>query len=241
MSSILSKLDTERFGVRIGKVQDPTKEDLLKLDEKVATERIGMVILRLGTEQHDLIQTAEMQGFRLMDTLVKLRMDLRGAEIPDVDDRIIVRPFKTGETPILTKVARQAFSNWIGHYHADPRLPKDKCTEVYVDMIRRSCDEKDVVDFVFVAETHGEVLCFCTGKITKDKVGEGILAAVGKKGVGLNIYTNLMRYQSRHFKEEGCSSWVGATQVNNYHVQHALINLGLRPFGSEYTFHKWYD
>ena len=43
------------------------------------------------------------------------------------------------------------FSGYLGHYHADPRLDRAKCDEVYLSWAERSCVDPSVASKVLVA------------------------------------------------------------------------------------------
>src|SRR5207244_11137457 len=103
------------------------------------------------------VQMLESAGFLLMDTLVYYRRNLAGSPVADPhDDRI--RLLRTGEEEQVEAIARECFRDYGGHYHADPRLDRRACTEVYASWARTSCEQRGAQGFVLVVDDgHGLV------------------------------------------------------------------------------------
>lgn len=240
MVKYLSEMDTERFGIRIAKLHEPKLKEFPKILKSLEKEKIEMAILRVDSNDLDLVHIAEENGFELMDTLVRYKIELKDAEKQTLDPRSDVRPVKKGESSILMDIAKESFADYYGHYHKDPKLPRDKCTEVYIDWIRRSCDVIGVANQVFVGVVDNKICGFSTAVITKDKIGEYALAAVSEKARGFGVYSNFVRNLITYFSEQGCIAFEVDTQINNIFVQRAWVAMGLRLFRSEYTFHKWF-
>lgn len=240
MMSYISELDTKRFGFPIAKLFHANKEKINAMLKDIDPTVVKMIILRVGSNDLDAVHIAEENGFKLMDTLVRYRLDLKDMkDFPELDPRSQVRPVKTDDIPTLMEIAREGFTSYYGHYHTDPKLPSDKCTEIYIDWIRRSIDTPGVANQVFVGVVDGQVVGFSTAVITNEKVGEFALAAVSEKTRGAGVYSNFVRNLIKYFTQNGCVAFEVDTQINNIFVQRAWANMGLRMFKSEYTLHKW--
>lgn len=65
-----------------------------------------------------------------------------------------------------------------------------------------------------------------------------VLAAVDPSMRGKSIYTNMISLGLRFLKREAEIVETG-TQVTNYAVQKAWVQLGLKQVTTTYVFHKW--
>lgn len=240
MTKYLSELDTKRFNIRIAKLHEPEIEEFPNIIKELVNENIQMAILRVDSNNLDIVHIAEKNGFELMDTLVRYTIELNRLPHLELDPRSEIRPVKIGETKLLMDIAKESFNDYYGHYHKDPKLSKDTCTEIYVDWIHRSCEVNGVANQVFVGVVDNQISGFSTAVITKENIGEFALAAVSKQARGYGIYSNFVKNLINYFSEKGCVAFEVDTQINNIFVQRAWVAMGLRLYKSEYTFHKWF-
>ena len=69
-------------------------------------------------------------------------------------------------------MATEAFRGYYGHCHADQRLDRAKCDEVYRDWALRSCLSRDVADQVLVAVLDGSIVGFGDLRLNTPEEGE---------------------------------------------------------------------
>jgi hypothetical protein len=67
-----------------------------------------------------------------MDTLVYYRCYLVKKSLPDRNS-VLIRYCVPADVERGHQIAREAFQDYHGHYHADPRLDRAACDDVYVD------------------------------------------------------------------------------------------------------------
>src|SRR2546423_11569309 len=126
----LSALDTTRFGVRTARADAMTGEGLSSALDFCRSQDVELLIGRCKVENAAAVQMLESASFKLMDTLVYYQRNLASSPVADPqDDRI--RLLRAGEEEQVEAIARECFSDYGGHYHADPRLQRRACTEVY--------------------------------------------------------------------------------------------------------------
>jgi GNAT superfamily N-acetyltransferase len=200
------------------------------LDEARALDA-QLLVVRCATKDLGAAQALEREGAELMDTLVTYTRSL--AEVPPRPDPL-VRLARDADAPIVAELARAAFAGYQGHYHADSRLDRHQCDEVYVDWALRSCTSRDVADEVLVAELDGRLVGFAT--LQGD---EGVLFGVSPDAQGRGIYRTLMIAGMQRCAARGSTRMIVSTQVTNIAVQKVWVRLGFEPSSSCHTFHKW--
>jgi acyl dehydratase/ribosomal protein S18 acetylase RimI-like enzyme len=234
-----SEIDSERFGVRVARAA-VTPTNLSGVLDFCATEQIDLLIARSQGHHLTVAQSLEGLGFSLMDSLVYYAFDLSKHNIPDDSPRVHVREFVPSDEPQIARVAAQAFQEYSGHYHADPKLDRSKCDEGYVSWAVRSCALKQVATEVLVAECDNRIVGFATLRLNAPQEGEGVLFAVAPEAQGMGIYRSFMIQGLRWCNEQKTKRMIVSTQITNVAVQKVWCRLGFEPSHSFYTFHKWF-
>lgn len=237
----LSSLDESRFGVRAARAFDVTAEQIDDLLTFCEREQVQFLIMRTDTRHLPVVHRLTQEGFMLMDTLVKYRRDLTRYPLSDEEPPATMRPAIPDDAPAIDTIARESFQGYYGHYHADPRLDNETCDAVYIDWARRSLNNADVAQAVYVADDAGTVVGFITAKIRPNGDGELILSGVSPQARQRGIYGALLDAGAAWCQEQGADGvWV-VTQIVNTSVQKALVGRGFRLQHSTYTIHKWFD
>lgn len=236
-----SPKDTRQFGFEIARVLVKCPEQLPAVDAWCAVQGVKMIIARCSTDEMSTPQAMERQDYSLMDTLVYYTRDLRKTPVPVLEEDAPVRPARPGEEAEVRVVAGESFADYVSHYHADPRLPRNKCQDVFIDWAYSSCIAREVADEVYIAEIDGHIRGFATLRCNSPDEGEGVLFAVHPAAQRRGIYRHFMVAAMNWFLARGAERMVVSTQVNNIAVQKAWTRLGFEPSKSYYTFHKWYE
>lgn len=240
-SITLSDIDEERFGIKTAKALGFQSKDIANILSFCRQNDVVFLIARCRTSDLNLAQEMEEIGFQLMDTLIYYSCNLRKTPPPEYVSDIAIRPFRAGEENIIRSISAEAFDGYLGHYHADRRLDRERCDEVYIDWAYHSCISKNMADIVLVAEHGGSIAGFATLKINSPVVGEGVLFGVAPSAQGKGIYRLLMIHGMKWCIEQGHEKMVVSTQISNVAVQKVWCRLGFEPNYSYYTFHKWFD
>ncbi len=236
----LSAIDKERFGIVTAK--DPlftvgTLQDTLRFCQENAVQ---LLIGRCASEDLPAAQAMEKAGGRLMDTLVYYLRDL-DRPFPEPDPSVSVRPLRPGDAPGVSRVAMECFRSYIGHYHADPRLDRAKCDEVYVSWAERSCLDRTVASTVLVAESGDRIAGFLTILERSADEQEIILNGVDPAFQRRGFYRALAVAAMSHARSNGAKRLTASTQLINTTVQRTWSRLGFEQLRAYYTFHLWLD
>jgi len=200
------------------------------------------------------------KGFRLMDTLVTYLLDLRHVQL-DPSRHVqmgappIIREAVPDDVPVLEEIARASFADrniWLDRFHADPRIPKAKADDLYVQWIRNSITpqpaDEAMANATFVAETPDPRTRTIAGFLTCRRGGArslepGVVSlnAVAKLFRGRGYYWHLVHHAIQWFRDEGMTAVSVRTSVASQAVQRTWIRLGAIPGKFEHTFHWWAD
>lgn len=235
-----SAVDSARFGLRIGRVQ---LADASALPAALATsrrEQLRLLFVRCPTTQVALVHDLEAAGARLMDTLLYYSRSLAKDDLPAELRPNRIRPFRDTDLPGIESVARQSFTAYRGHYHADPALDPKKADEGYVEWALHCCHTRSATQEVLVAEdTAGQPCGFFVVRLNSPTEGEGWLAAVAPAAEGRGIYWSLMVHAMRWCRDRQAKRLIVSTQLTNSATQKNYRRLGLDLTASYYTFHLW--
>ena len=235
----ISEIDSARFGINVARaVVGP--ENLTQILNCCAMENVDLLIARCPASDLATAQNMEMHGFRLMDTLVYYSFDLSRRAVSEDTGQFPVRDLRPGDQAQVRSVACAAFSGYMGHYHADPRLDRRQCDEAYSSWAERSCIPGTAADEVLVAEHDGQVLGFGTLRRNSPQEAEGLLYAVTPAWQGKGICRSLMIGSLRWCCAQGARRMIISTQVSNVAMQKVWCRVGFEPSHSFHTFHKWF-
>ena len=237
----LSDIDEKRFGLRTAKASDIRAQDIPDVIRYCTEQMVELLIARCPTSDLQVVQKMEQLGFLLMDTLIYFSYDLTTRPIKSDTSFNMIRMVRPGEEEAVRSVAVDIFQGYLGHYHADSRLDRNKCNAVYSDWAYRSCVSPDVADAVLVAETDGKVIGFGAIRINSPVEGEGMLFGVTPLFQGKGIYRSIMIGCLNWCAERGLERMIISTQITNLASQKVWIRLGFEPIRSYHTFHKWFS
>ena len=243
MSVEISKLDTERFGINVAKAVNFSLTDLDEINSFCSKEQVELLIARVSSDDIFIVQKLEDDDYRLMDTLVYYKFDYAKKPSPQITTAYRVENISgiNEFAPKISEIAGQAFHGYFGHYHADSRLDKSMCDDIYIDWAYRSCLDLDVASAVLAAFVEEEIAGFVTLKIRSETLGELVLSGVSPSLQKRGLYQSLIFAGMEWFHNNGMDQSILSTQINNISVQKVWARLGFEMDHSFYTFHKWFE
>lgn len=236
----ISEIDHQRFGVVTAKAFLLGVNDVPLLMQRVLSDEIKFLIIRLSTDDLEIAQQLEKMGAFITDTLVyyvKKCLDLVEADLPE---GYSARYANLEDSNNLERLALQTFDGYLGHYHSDPNLKKEDCDQVYSSWAVNSCKHSYVADKVILIEKYNELVAFATLKLNSDEEVEGVLFGVSPAHRRRGLHFCLMKLAQNWCVENQYKQLVTSTQINNIHVQKNWTRLGFELSYSYYTFHKWF-
>lgn len=246
MNRYLSELDQNRFGVITVKADE--LESIEDLEECILfsnNNKADLLIARLDASRIDVAQQLETLGGILCDTLIyyelhchRVKNFITAAHTDEEEFRL--REVTERDQLAVTNVAREAFSEYFGHYHSDPKFNKRDCDETYVSWCETTIKNAGETNKVIVAEDINGICGFLTMKIHNDKRLELVLSGVAKRVEGRGVYRRMIRNAVEYAIRSGFKRVFTSTQIINLAVQRVWIAQGFLPIKFQYTFHKWF-
>jgi hypothetical protein len=259
-----SSWDSDHFGIPMGTVpyvfsrgshteRVTIAGKLLEAIEREARNR-GLVHLRGVSDIEDtaLLLAEQQRGYLLVDTLLTYISDNQRppAAPPKPDPAFTFESYRKEEfgridqkeIAHIVRFMRDAYR--IDRFHADPRLPREKCHEVYVEWFHNTF-KGEWADGVHLIRKEGRVVGFLgfqyfheIEKLYGSKIiGRGLSAVLPEGRGGYSALThatlNLCPYGSRHAEFD--------SQIQNFAVINVWIKHGLSFARGRYTLHRWLD
>jgi len=234
---VASALDYGRFGVSIARIAIDRAEDVPVLVERCRDLGIEMVVARTEVLDLGAAHALEAVGGMLCDTLVYYARSLDGP-MPRGDRVRLAGPADADQ---VASIAAAAFTNYRGHYQADPRLDPAAADDVYRDWARRACTVTGVADRVWVVEVESRGVGFLALRFNDGTEAEIVLNAVRPENQRQGLYSELLRTALAESYLKGAARCLVSTQVGNAAVQRVWSRLGFEPVSARHTFHVWLD
>lgn len=237
----LSAIDEMRFGVRTAKAQPETLEDIQTIEQFCGQNQVDFVIARVPVAKLNVVRAMESLHYQLMDTLLYFSFDFTRIPIPDSGSSHQVRPVdRASEAQSVRAIASASFHDYSGHYHADQRLDREACDEVYRSWAENSVLSPDVAHEVLVVDDCGVLLGFITLRIETPDTGHIVLAAVAPEAQRKGVYQALLVHGMHWCRQQGATRVITSTQITNKASPKAWTRLGFDFDHAYYTFHKWF-
>jgi len=234
----LSPLDSSRFGIVVARADGVTHDRLPEVFDFCSSHEVQLLICRCSVEDIATTHALGASGCALMDTLVYYERDL--ARPPAAGQaRAGIELLQPGDTDAVEAIARECFREYSGHYHADPRLDRDACTEVYASWARALCEQANG-SFVLVAGEAGKRVGFSAFRQGREGVGELVLGAVLPSARGAGLYRKLTLAGMLRLQSSGAQRFITSTHLGNWGAQASWTAAGLHPYSAYHTFHRWF-
>lgn len=236
----INALESDRFGITAAHLID-LNASLDDVNDAAAAANVDMITVRVNADDLPRVHALEDNGFRLMDTLVYYERRLGGNDptrltVPDISIRLATQD----DIQSVSSIAQTAFTNYMGHYHADPRLNNSAADAAYVQWAEDSILLMKEQTPVLVACNKDGTIGFLAMKQSSPEEFEVKLNAVHPKNQKKGIYSTLLAEALNIACKTSAKRLIISTQINNFGVKRAWSRLGFEHFHSIYTFHKWY-
>jgi len=243
MNKYLSELDLNRFGIVTAKADEI--ETYQELDECLSfckANKVKLLIARLFADKLHLAQKLEASNAFLCDTIIYYELLPKNVKkLNEVNKEFTIRNIKDEDKEVAIKIAHQAFSDYQGHYHADPRLSKNDCDDTYASWCELAINNKNGDYTVLVTEDKTGVCAFLSLRIHGDNRLELVLSGVDRRVMGHGVYRRMIEAGVEYGISYGVNQVFTHTQITNFAVQKTLVSQGFIPVKYIYTFHKWFD
>lgn len=241
MASILSTVDSERFGLRIARVVATSRQEMEEALHFCRTADVDMLVARIPTDRPECLDALAQARAKLMDTLLEFSIELdpwRHAPVPRTQLR--VRYAKAADSGPCASLAADIFQDYPNHYYNDSRLDRDAVAQVYPSWVARASTAPTPDEQLLIASSDTEdsalgIVRYRPGDVTGDISLFGVKAGDRGAGTGPAFLGHLLG----KLKSAGARQATYFTQVTNVAAQRMLARKGFLPRRSQYTFHCW--
>jgi hypothetical protein len=227
-------MDSARFGLAVARADDVTAEAVPELLEFCAARRIDLLIARCDGGDQAAGRALTGAGLVMLEAMMNYRGPLAPGALRDE-----VREARPDDAPELERLAREGFADYNGHYHADPRLPREACREIYVDWTLRGLAGEGA-DVVFVAELDRRVAAYGLFTIAGELL-QFQLSSAAAWARGHQLYNAILDQGMAWGLERGAREVLGVVAHSTTPAHRNLVRAGLRPVSSFSTYHGWRD
>lgn len=238
--TIVIRQDESRlFGVRIASLRLTGNVAVGTSIDAAVAQGVDLAIARVDASEHARIRDLEARGASLCDTLVTYS---RSTEGPSPDTPNAIRPARTNDGNALVHIAAAAFTNFVGHWHADRRLAPELADQLYVrwtsDLHRHATPHTPL--FVACDTDTDTPVAFLALNIAEDRgVASVPLTAVAPSARGRGLLGQLIGHAMEHLLQLGVTSVEYETQLDNWGAQRTITRAGFYPIRARHTFHLW--
>lgn len=240
MNLDISKIDSDRFRLKIGRAFDLSDEnEVAEIKKFIRSNDLDCVIARCVSTETNVIRSLENSGFRLMEGRIRFiyrRVDSK-PDLPMIStsEGYLIREGVNDDQ--VESLVRKAYAQYKGHYHRNRAFRQTDCDDVYVDWALNALSNISAGDYFYVIEKSAKLVAFASGNKAGDGNFLGGLLGVDpnerRHGLASVLHCHRLQWCQQHrFK-----SLIVATSLNNWAYQNLLIKLGYEVLDSDLTFH----
>ncbi|MBE0435485.1 MAG: GNAT family N-acetyltransferase [Methylomicrobium sp.] len=243
MDLAISEIDSNRFGLKIGRAFDLTEvEQVSEIEKFIKQQSLDCLIVRCSSTETKVIHALEKIGFHLMEGRIRfvyreVSSKLNFPIIPLSENTRIRAGVEDDE---IEPLVRRAYAGYKGHYHHNPALDKNECDNVYVDWALNALSNISSENYFSVVEKSSKLIAFASGNKGVNGSFIGGLLAVDPKERKQGLASALHYHRLQWCKEKDFDSVIVATSLNNWTYQNLLIKLGYSVLDTDLTFHWTY-
>lgn len=238
------KAESKHFGIKVFGAQVRSLEDARRLLREWEVQSAALAVVRVPVSAMGAAQLMEHAGARLCDVLVTMSRTHAGV-IEDFGppDACHIRPGTSGDAALVHGVGTSSFRDFVGHWHADERIPVDLAGELYgrwaADLARASSKERPLwIAYLPGGEVIGFLGFEACGPLHWHVPLAGVLPAHRGRGVLRHLLSHAIRQTSLRHQQEP-TRYDYETQLSNVSALRSVAKCGLSPVASRLTFHLW--
>jgi GNAT superfamily N-acetyltransferase len=229
-----SRVESDRFGLRVGRVQVESDVDVAELESACAGHDV--VILRCAADQIALpFRLLALRDFRAFtaDHLSIWRWEVGERRHADLPDGWTVGP--STDADVVEAVVRDAFADYRNHYRANPLFDARAALDGYVEWARSLLQRSDDACAV-LCEPTGEAVGVALTDWSND-VPDVKLAGMRSRAQGQGRYGSLLAHVMQLTHDRGRPALTISTQSHNVNVMRSWSRLGFVPVDTLATMH----
>jgi hypothetical protein len=230
--------ETARFGLNVARASLDAI-DAGALARELIDDRVDVAILRLPVRPDTGVAALHALGLGPIhaDTLVTYACDLaRYTPQAPHNASLDIRAAGPGDVAGILDLVQVVFAEYPSHYSANPLLPRAGMLAGYGEWALSHMGASDRTCWVACVDGRVAGLA-CSAFDATTGVCQGVLHGVSPDFARNRIYTDLIRYTQRYFRDRGLGKLEISTQVGNLRVQRVWVREGFTFESAVDTFH----
>ncbi len=230
--------ESKRFGFKIyrGNLLDIDINNIRKI---IADGKADILILRLPAEtkneHYKLLET----GFPVFhcDTLVYYFCSLNAIQVQALRNSLSFDIVTPATADMLDGLVENIFADYKNHYFSNPVFKRELIIHGYQEWAGTFLHEVDNSKFLWLVKLQNEVIGFAMCSINNENTCEGVLYGVKSEFSGRGVYSDIIRFTQKYFKDMGMKKMIVSTQIQNYSVQKVWVKEGFNLKNAFDTYH----
>lgn len=214
-----SPVESRRFGLKVyrGDIDDINPTKIIAL---ILKENIDVTIFRIPSEKQDSIFLLKKTGLPhiVADTLVYYTVDLNSWESREQRNiELKFVEFHSDHLETMDRMISEIFASYKNHYLSNPLLKVD-IAEAYKEWTRAYTTDEYKGKYGWLVKKGDRFIGFAICRVEGDEI-DIVLNGVVPSEAGQGVFSDLVRFIQRFFKNKGYSKMKSSTQITNRAVQ----------------------
>jgi predicted acetyltransferase len=234
-----SQLESERFKLNIFRKYCEEELNINQIVEEINENSVDILILRINSilkSQNYKLNILNLP-FIHCDNLVYYKCDLNDSHQIVIKNDLSFVKLDNENVKHLIAIIPEIFKDYQNHYSSNPNFNLKDINDGYIEwgVNSLSNSESEISWLVF---KNNEIVGFakCSFDLKKS-ISEGVLFGVLPNYNKGGIYTDMIRFAKKYFKNLGFDEIIVSTQIQNYIVQRVWVREGFYLFKSYDTYH----
>jgi ribosomal protein S18 acetylase RimI-like enzyme len=232
------------FRARIASATVSSVPDVELVIAEAQRADVNLIVVRVPTSEIAVVQAVEKRGGSLCDVLLTFGRSLPSDEYPLPTWPVgwNLRTARPSDAPALAALATDAFRDFPGHWHADPRLERAYATELYSRWAADLALRNESADTMLIVEAaHSAIAGFLALARVQDGSWNVPLTAVHPDFRGDRLLERMLMSAQSIMANEVTRALHYETQLTNWPAIRVVSRCGFVPRSSRMTFHLWTD
>jgi GNAT superfamily N-acetyltransferase len=234
-------LESAHFGIRIALARPSEPAAVADSLGAAREQAVDLLVCRVPLGALAAAQTVEANAGRLCDTLLYFERPYDNDPHLTNVDSLRVREAGAEDTASVIVIAERAFRDYVGHWHADSRIPRARADALYAAWARDICSGVTPGPHrVFVLEQDGRVAAFAAYRSEGPTAFDLTLGAVDPSSQGKGLYGVLVAAANAWlYQHAGLRRAQYSTHLGNVRTIRAVERVGYLLTHAVFTFHVW--
>ena len=236
-------LESALFGVSVVSGFAETPDDVHSMCQRADGDDASLLVIRVPAQSVSAAQAVEAEGGKLCDVLLTMSTEVAGAAVgpTEILAGLRLRSGSADDGAKLRHLARATFRGFVGHWHADVRLPPALADELYANWAGDLANTVGGGSPLVVAERVADecLVGFLSLRGLAERHWDVPLTGVAPEMRGHGVLRSMLAFAMNSHADALPVRFDYETQLANIAALRAVSACGFVPTTSRLTFHRW--